>query len=400
MLLAVLSLALATSATVQERNPLNPCFIEFYNADFTTAIACFERELKSKSGDPRAYNHVAEAILYKQLFIHGALESELVSSTNPFLRTPKIKVPPAIASRFKQLIKKSLSLSQAELKENPRDVSALYALGVAHGLSANYKFLIDKDWTGALHDAKADQNANEKILDIDPNFVDAHLVTGLYQYLIGSLPFYMRTLGFLGGFGAGNRQQGIREIEEVSRKGILDPYGADMLLCVIFRREHEPQKALPILKTLAAHFPRNYLFLFEEVEMYSDLGKKQAALHVLDQIETLRRQNAPGYGRVPLAKVAYLRANLLFWYNDLGQALTSLKTATNMNNDLDRRTRTMAWLRLGQVYDLKGDRQQAVQAYHEAMRTEPHSAAAAQAKGYISNPYRREHGKADANQVN
>ncbi|MGH9609922.1 MAG: tetratricopeptide repeat protein, partial [Bryobacteraceae bacterium] len=110
-----------------------------------------------------------------------------------------------------------------------------------------------------------------------------------------------------------------------------------------------------------------------------------------DRIETLRRQNAPGYARVPLAKIAYLRANLLFWYNDLGQALASLKTATNTDNHLDRRTRTMAWLRLGQVYDLKGDHQPAVQAYRQAMSTEPHSAAAAEAKRYISNPYRRKH---------
>ncbi|MGH9619860.1 MAG: tetratricopeptide repeat protein [Bryobacteraceae bacterium] len=392
MFLAVLALALATSAPIQQPSPLhNHCFVEFYNADFTSAISCFARELKAKPSDPAANNHLAEAILYKQLFIHGALESELVSSTNPFLTMPRIKVPPAIASHFKKLIKKSLSLNQAELKKNPRDVRALYALGVAQGLSANYKFLIDKNWTGALHDAKADQNANEKILDIDPNFVDAYLVIGLYKYVIGNLPFYMRALGYLGGFGAGNKKEGIQEIEEVSRKGILDRYGADMLLCVLFRREHEPQKALPILKTLAAHFPRNYLFLFEEAEMYSDLGKKKAALDVIDRIETLRRQNAPGYARVPLAKIAYLRANLLFWYNDLGQALASSKTATNTDNHLDRRTRTMAWLRLGQVYDLKGDHQPAVQAYRQAMSTEPHSAAAAEAKRYISNPYRRKH---------
>ncbi|MGH9638612.1 MAG: tetratricopeptide repeat protein, partial [Bryobacteraceae bacterium] len=130
MLLVVLALALAAPAPAKEQNPLkNPCFIEFYNADFTSATSCFERELKAKPSDPAANNHLAEAILYKQLFIHGALESELVSSTDPFLTMPKIKVPPAIASHFKKLIKKSLSLSQAELKKNPRDVRALYALG-------------------------------------------------------------------------------------------------------------------------------------------------------------------------------------------------------------------------------------------------------------------------------
>ncbi|MGH9639753.1 MAG: tetratricopeptide repeat protein, partial [Bryobacteraceae bacterium] len=241
--------------------------------------------------------------------------------------------------------------------------------------------------------AGADQNANEKILRVDPNFVDAHLATGLYKYVVGSLPVYMRALGFLGGFGKGDKQEGIREIEEVSRKGTLDRYGAQMLLCVIYRREHRPRDALPLLKKLAARFPRNYLFGFEEVEMYSDLGKKKAALAGIDRIEALQREHAPGYARIPCAKIAYIRANLLFWYHDLGRALADLKTATNAKNYLDLGTRTMAWLRLGQVYDLEGDHRQAVKAYRESMETEPNSAAVAEAKGDISQPYRRKHGK-------
>lgn len=382
----------AFAASKNSQSPLtNPCFIEFFNNEYDRAIPCFERELKANSNDPNAYNHLAQAILYHQLFIHGALETELVSSTNPFLSMPKMQVAPDTAAHFSRLIQKSLELSQAELKHNPRDVNALHAFGVAHGLLANYEFLIQKNWIGALRDAAADRNANEKILDIEPNFVDARLVTGLYNYVVGSLPLYMRALGFLGGFhlGKADKEEGIREIQEVSQRGALDRYDADVLLAAIFRREHRPQDAIPLLEKLAAQFPRNYLFRFEEVEMYSDLGQETAALNVIDQIENLRREHAPGYAEIPRAKIAYMRANLLFWYGDLGRALDDLEEATSEKNHLDVGTRTMAWLRLGQVYDLTGHHSRAVGAYREAMKTAPDSQAAAEAKGYISSPYRR-----------
>jgi len=52
-------------------------------------------------------------------------------------------------------------------------------------------------------------------------------------------------------------------------------------------------------------------------------------------------------------------------------------------------TAVMAWLRLGQVYDMKGNHRDAVQAYREAAKVAPNSGAATEAKGYIASPYKR-----------
>jgi hypothetical protein len=57
--------------------------------------------------------------------------------------------------------------------------------------------------------------------------------------------------------------------------------------------------------------------------------------------------------------------------------------------DLDLNTATMAWLRLGQVYDLMGDRQRALEAYHTTMSTAPGSAIAKEAAAYVEKAYRR-----------
>ncbi|HWF47855.1 MAG TPA: tetratricopeptide repeat protein, partial [Bryobacteraceae bacterium] len=171
--------------------------------------------------------------------------------------------------------------------------------------------------------------------------------------------------------------------------GILSKYDAEILLAVIYRRERKLELAIPLLKEAAAQFPRNYLFRFEEVQMYSDLGDEPDALAVISELERLQRSGAPGYRDIPAAKIEYMKDNLLFWYNDFDPALNGLKQVTRNSEGLDLNTAVLAWLRLGQIYDLKGDREDAVGAYREAVRTAPQSQAAAEAKGYMAHPYKR-----------
>jgi tetratricopeptide (TPR) repeat protein len=386
-LAAIVCVASPLSLNLQD--PLtNPGFVHFYNNEFDAAVADFEAGVKARPDDPEAYNHLAQAILYREMLRNGALESQLVSGTNPFLRRPKMAISRQDKTRFAHCVDQSLKLSQALLERDPQNIQALYALGVAHGLRANYSFLVEKAWVDSLREAMAARKFTEQILDIKPNFIDAQLILGVDDYIVGCLPFHMRALGFVAGF-RGDKDGGIRKLEEVAKAGILNRYDAEIVLAVIYRRERSPKKAISLLKDLAARFPRNYLLRFEQVEMYSDLGDKNSALQVLGQIEDLRRNGAPGYRNLPSEKIKYLRANLLFWYGDLDLALADLKQVTQNTAALDLGTAVMAWLRLGQVYDLKGNHKQAVEAYRETMKTAPDSAAATEAKSYMSNPYRR-----------
>lgn len=376
-------------AAVQVEDPArNPGFIEYYNNDYDPAIAYFEEQVKAHPDDPAEYNHLAQSILYRQMFRDGALESELVSGNNPFLRRPKLEMPAEDKQHFLDCLNRAVELSQSELAKNPDDIMALYSLGVAHGLRANYLFLGEKAWLAALHEATAARKANQQVLRIDPNFVDAHLILGLDQYVVACLPFYLRAIGSIGGF-HGDKQAGIHQLELVTKSGIMNRYDAEVLLAVIYRREHCPQQAIPLLEDLAERFPRNYLFRFEQVQMYSDAGNKQAALEVLAKIERLRRNGAPGYADLYPEKIAYLKGNLLFWYGDLDVALTNLKQVTTKADELDLNTAVLAWLRLGQVYDLKGNHERAIEAYRETMMTAPKSETALEARSYIANPYRR-----------
>jgi tetratricopeptide (TPR) repeat protein len=175
----------------------------------------------------------------------------------------------------------------------------------------------------------------------------------------------------------------------VARKGRLNDVDAQVLLCAIYRRERSPAKAVPLLLELIRRFPRNHLFRFELAQMYSDLGKKDQALAVLDEMEKLRAAGAPGYARLPLEKILFARGVIQFWYNDLEPAIENLKRVTARADQLDLNTESFAWLRLGQAYDLTGRRSLALEAYRTLQKRAPASDAANQARAFLASPYQR-----------
>jgi len=368
--------------------PLDPGFEAFYNNDYDGALAYFEKQVKAHPDDPDQHNHVAQTILYRELFRNGSLESQLVTGNNAFLRRPKVEISAGDRQEFADAIKTSLSLCDAKLKRNERDLKAWYQSGVAHALRSTYFFLVEKSWTEALREASAARKAEERVLELDPDYIDARLTLGVYQYMVASLPFYLRALGFLNGF-HGDRAGGLEQVESVARDGVSNRYDAEILLAILYRREHQPEKAIPLLQHLAERFPGNYLFLFEQVQMYSDMGDKTSAVRVLDQIEKLQHSHAPGYGALPPEKIDYVAGNLYFWYRDYDLALPRLEQASKGTEALDLNTAVLTWLRLGQVYDLLDDHTKAVPAYREAIRTAPSSEIAAEARRYVSAPYRR-----------
>jgi tetratricopeptide (TPR) repeat protein len=145
-----------------------------------------------------------------------------------------------------------------------------------------------------------------------------------------------------------------------------------------------------MLRDLILRFPRNFLFRFELSQMYADIGDKANALRVLQDVESLRTSGSPGYSRLPVEKIEFARGVVQFWYKDLDQAESNLKRVTAHAQDLDLNTGTFAWLRLGQTYDMQGQRALAIHAYQQAVRLAPESDAARYSKQYLSTPYNRQ----------
>ena len=363
-------------------------FDHFYNLEYEPAIAIFGREIAERPEEPAGYNHLAQAILYREMDRAGALESELVTGNNPFLQRGKIVATPAEQRRFDTSIDQAIALSEARLASNPKDLDALYFLGVAHGLRANYNFLIRKLWRESLKEFTLSRKLQMQVTQADPSRVDAFLVQGVHDYIVGSLPFTWKLLGFLIGF-RGDREGGLRMVELVAAKGDKNKIDAMIVLAVAYRRDRHAEKAVPLLLELIRLFPRNYLYRLELVQMYGDLGSKDEALAVLGRMDELKRQGAPGLKSLPAGKIQYARGNLLFWYRDYAGALENLVKVAASVGDVDVNTGMNAWMRMGQAYDVMGKRSQARAAYAEAVKGAPESDAGKESKRYLESAYKR-----------
>jgi tetratricopeptide (TPR) repeat protein len=364
-------------------------FDHYYNLEYDQAVADFEKVAAANPHSPDPHNHIAQALLYREMFRDGALESELVSGNNSFLRRQKLNASPALEKKFDFEVQKAMDLAQARLNKNPNDTGALYAMGVSYGLRANYNFLVRKAWKDSLSDATNARKLHNRVTELDPSNYDARLVQGVHDYVVGSLPWYYRTLGFLAGF-HGDKQQGLRTLEQVAKKGNYNKVDAEILLCALYRRENEPKSALPLLEDLLRRYPRNYLLEFETAQMYSVIGEKTNALAAMQKIADLKESGAAGYTTIPSEKIYYERGNIEFWYNDLDRALADMKKVTVSTKDLDLNTGVLAFMRQGQIYDMKNRHKLAIEAYKQAIAFAPQAEAAKESRRYIASPYRRE----------
>jgi len=362
----------------------------FYNLEYPEAIGDFEQAIALHPDDPELHNHLAQAIVFQEMYRNGALESELVSGSNSFLRRPKLNPSPATERRFLGEVSKAIALSEARLKASPNDTHALYAEGIAYGLMANYYWVVKKSWRDSLKDATAARRLHNRVSELDPRNVDARLVQGLHDYIVGSLPWGYRMLGFVVGI-HGDKEKGIRTVQEVAAHGHDDRVDATIFLCALYRRENQTRLAVPLVQQLIQQFPRNYILRLELSQMYSMAGDKTHALEAAEKVGELKTGHSPGYDRVPWEKIYFQEGIVEFWYNDLDRALDNMKkvAAASASEEVDLNTGASAWLRMGQIYDMKHRRAEAVTAYKKAVAYAPDAEAAQESRKYLSQPYRR-----------
>jgi tetratricopeptide (TPR) repeat protein len=380
--------AFLLAVTLSAQSPVDAGFNHFYNLEYDEAIAGFERAIDQHPEIPDYHNHLAQSLIFREMFRDGALESELVSGNNSFLRRPKLNPTPEVEKRILDEIAKSMDLCNARLKTNPNDTAAMYALGIAYGLRSNYYWVVKKAWHDSLKDATSARRLHNRITVLEPNNVDARLVQGLHDYIVGSLPWHWRTLGFLIGV-HGDKEKGVHTVQDVAKNGKLNRLDAEIFLCALYRRENSPKLAIPLIKDLIRRYPRNFLLWLELAQMYSQGGDGKAGLDTLQEVSRLKQAHSPGFDHLPWERIYYQQGSIQFWYRDLDSAIENLKKVAAHPDEVDLNTGALAYLRMGQAYDMKQRRPDALDAYRKAIAYAPQADAATEARKYLSSPYKR-----------
>ena len=263
--LAVLLILARTGAAADipgNSTSLDNGFRLLYDLDFDRAHQVFVSWQEQHPEDPMGPASDAAGLLFSEFSRLGVLESQFYENDHAFDSRQKFTPDPALKQRFEAALNQAENRAQARLGQKPKDPDSLLAMTLASGLRADYAALIEKKNLVSLRFTKQATSWASQLLAVDPECYDAHLATGISQYIIGSMSAPVRWLVRLGGV-AGDRQAGISELQLTAGHGrYLAPF-ARILLAIAYVREKDRPRARDLLVSLRNDFPENPLFARE-----------------------------------------------------------------------------------------------------------------------------------------
>jgi tetratricopeptide (TPR) repeat protein len=244
--------------------------------------------------------------------------------------------------------------------------------------------LVQRSFISALRLALQARQDNDQVLKIDPDYVDAELVVGIHQYVVGSLPVTIKVLAGLAGI-HGNKEKGLAMLRDDSKHGVTTSVEARTALALFLRREAQYGEAAEWNDSLKRQYPHNFLFWLEAANLQKDAGHAPEAIALYRAL--LDQSRHAGYFTNPHLELAwYGLADTLRGQRDAAaacEAFEQVSAQPTVSPDLKRR----AQLAAGMEYDMLGKRTQAEAAYRDVLALGD-SEQASDARRYLKVPYK------------
>jgi tetratricopeptide (TPR) repeat protein len=358
-------------------------FDDFYNLEFDKSIREFETAVQAHPDDPFPANHLLSAVIFKELFRIGALDTEAYASDN-FLDKKYIQpLDPKVHDRVNQLSTHSMELSETKLARNPNDVNALYARGVARGLRSTYMGMAQHAWFAALRSALGARHDEERVLELEPNYTDAKNLLGVHLYVIGSLSWPAKVAASMVGI-SGNKQKGLQYLRDVAAHGSPEvAWDAKIALALFLRREQKYDEALQIAGGMYQAFPRNFLVATEYAHLLNAAGHGPQAVATYKKIVAGCRSN--GFTVCRMEIPAFGLGEAESGQRDFQGAAEAYELAASTAVDPDFGQR--ATLKAGEMYDAMKKRDAALEKYRAVIAANSGTESADLARRYIKQAY-------------
>ena len=367
-------------------DPLNRvAFDHFYNLDYDRAVSDFNQVLQRHPDDPFAVNHFLTAVLFRELYRMGALNTgEYANDT--FIHAAHRPADATVKQQIKDLVQRAQQLEERRLAENSKDVEALYARGVTRAQFATYTAMVEHAWFSALRNAVGARRDHERVLELAPAETPAKLIVGAHNYVMGSLPLALRASVTVLGIG-GNKEKGLKYLGECAQGTGETSTDAKILLVLFLRREHRYQEALPIAHELIQSYPHDVLMALEEGNLLRAAGNNQDAVGIYRKVWQAGREGR--YDGLHYEIAALSLGDLHRSQKDYASAVVAYEQV-NEAAQPDPEVLQKGNLAAGEVYDLLGKRELAVKKYQAVVATDPATAYADTANKLLKEPYREE----------
>jgi Tetratricopeptide repeat len=376
--------AAASPASGPGPDPLvDVAFDHFYNMDYDQSTRDFEKVLARHPRDPFAVNHLLTSVLLHELYVTGAMNTGEYANDS-FIGQTHRPADPKVKERIKQLVARAEGLEEEQLKANPDDVDAIYARGVTRAQFSLYTALIERAWFSALRNGVGARRDHERVLELDPKYVDAKLVVGTHNYVMGSLSWSVKVAAALVGLN-GSKEKGLQYLREVAQSHGENAVDAKVVLSLFLRREHDYDEARGMMAELAASYPRNYLFSIEVANLLRASDRLDEAAAAYRKVWQNGREGKYGTLRYELA--AWGLGELLRSRKDYAGAAAAYELPNEVPN-ADPETLQKANLAAGKMYDLLQKRDLAVKKYQTVVAENSGTPLADEARRFMKDAYR------------
>jgi tetratricopeptide (TPR) repeat protein len=372
------------SIVFRPADPLNAsAFDRFYNMDYDRSVQEFQKILDRHPDDPFAVNHLLTAVMFRELYRMGALNTGDYANDS-FIGTAHHPADPKSKEQVKGLVDRAEKLEEKQLKANPNDVDAIYARGNTRAQFSTYTALVERAWFSALRNAVGARHDHERVLELAPQYTDAKLVVGAHNYVMGSLPWGVKVAVSMVGL-SGSKEKGIEYLHEVARGNVENSVDAKIALLLFLRREHRYSEALGLLRGMIQQYPQNVLMALEEGTLLRSLNQYQDAAAAYRKVWDAGR--AGKYPGLHYELAAEYLGDLLRSQKDYAGAASAYELVAQAPQP-DSEVLQKSNLGAGEMYDLQQKRELATKKYEAVIALNASTPPAEIARKRLKEPYR------------
>ena len=290
---------------------------------------------------------------------------------------------------FEKILDDSIAGIKRWIKQYPNDSNGYMGIGALYGLRALFN-MRTRNWiTSYFAGRKAISNL-EKSLKLDPTYYDAYFGLGIYEYFAGTLPSVIKVLARIVAI-KGNPEEGVSFLNLARQKAHFTADSAKLILIEVQNTRgskfYAPEKSLQYIRELRAKFPKNPLMHYVEIICLYENKNYQAVTEQAQQFLTL-------IGSDKFYKDIYIpRAYTALATAQMAQG--NFETARALFEEGKQKVRSQqpsrwaVWneLRLGQVYDILGQREKAKEQYKYVLSFKDKWGFDDLAKSLLKKPY-------------
>jgi tetratricopeptide (TPR) repeat protein len=339
---------------------------DYYRFDYDGALARFDRVISALPDHPVGYFLKAEA--YWWLFLNDRQNDRA-------------------RRELERWLGEAIRLGEARLRTRPDDVETLFILGSAYGRRGMLAGTAKDAWSAA-RDAQRAKEKLDRVQELARDNVDAVAAEGLYQYYVGTFGSVARAASRVLFGLRGDRAAGLRALDTARRLGTYTRTEAGFFQGLFYLQyEDRPEAAQPILDRLRERYPSNLYFATMAAYARQRQRRFDAARPIYESVLE-RLSGTRVYGREGESITRLFYGQTLMALGDYDAASQEFVRVVQLRAS-ESDAYPHAYLFLGRLADVRGDRAVAETYYHRVLSLPDAAGSRDAAERYLDRPFGR-----------